>query len=68
MYLREFTCEECGKVGVRRTAAKKRCTECQKLHLRERKTLAQSRWRRKVGFGEVEMNHDPNMEDAIYCG
>jgi hypothetical protein len=68
MYLREFACEECGKVGIRRTASKKRCDKCQSAHRRERFALAQSRWRRKVGFGEVDMNHDENMEDAIYCG
>jgi hypothetical protein len=68
MYLQEFSCEECGKVGMRRTAAKKRCKTCQDAHYRERRALAQSRWWRKKGFGEIDMNHDPNMEDAIYCG
>jgi hypothetical protein len=68
MYLREFNCEECGEVDVRKTASKKRCDRCQKAHRREAHSLSQSRWRRRMGLGGIEINQDPNMENAIYCG
>ena len=64
----EYVCEDCGKPGIRRSTATKRCPKCQEAHRKERKALIQSRWLRKKGFEEVDMNHDPNMEDAIYCG
>lgn len=65
MYQKERECEECPATYVAHSTQSRRCPRCQSLHRRE---VKKSWLRKKAPPREVEMNHDPNYEFAIYCG